>query len=319
MSGAHSQTKQSRPKQASAADRGWVVAITLVAVAVVAVGATAVVVREGTRPGLHASTDLDQSAAAEIGVTTHPARSGSFRDTPADGTTQVPSDATISVQFSEPLAAHSPTPSLSPAVAGTWQVVTPDTLHSWRRRPWFRRPTETVTVPGGSSGMTSLDGRELAAGHHLPVHRGPGQHTPAPATAGPTRVPAGELHSGRTVAAPQEATQPQQGSFDWRWNEPAALESSGHGDIQRHHHRGSHGVRVAAQPQNRRGGRARGVAQLLARPQRGRWTRAVQLRLRHQRPARDGHRLQQRRGGVLDPGQHRCRRGGHGVGHLPGL
>ncbi len=53
-----------------------------------------------------------------------------------------------------------------------------------------------------------------------------------------TFTPAGPL------SAPQEAAQPQEGTFAWRWTEPAslvALWTPGH--VQRHHHGSGHGVR----------------------------------------------------------------------------
>src|SRR5580698_7656031 len=110
MSGAHSHKRQSRPKTPSTGRRGWVIAITLVSVAVVAVGLAAVTIRGNSG---RAAASPTSSPTAEIGVTTH---RGPFRvisEAPASGTTQVPSDATVSVQFSEAIGAHSPTPSLA--------------------------------------------------------------------------------------------------------------------------------------------------------------------------------------------------------------
>ncbi len=220
MSGAHSPTRRSRPKSASGSRRGWVIAITLVAVAVVAVGATAVVMRENST---RAAASPTSTAAAEIGVTTDPGPFRILSDTPADGTTQVPSDATISVQFSEPLGDHSPTPSLSPAVAGTWQLETPDTFAFVASAPLVPSANETVTVPGGSGGVTSATGHGLAAtttfqftvaaGSTLRLQQLLAQLGYLPVSF----TPAGPL------TAPQEATQPQPGSFGWRWNEPAQL------------------------------------------------------------------------------------------------
>jgi peptidoglycan hydrolase-like protein with peptidoglycan-binding domain len=222
MAGVHSQKKQSRTETRSRNDRGWVVAITVAAVAVLAVAIAAFAMKADPS---HGSTTPTTSPAAEIGVTTH---AGSFRvigESPANGTTQVPSDATVSVEFSEPLAAHSPTPSLQPAVAGSWQVVTPDTYAFVASAPLVPSATETVTVPGGANGITSLDGRKLvngatfqftvAQGSTLRLQQLLAQLGYLPVSF----TPAGPL------AAPQEAAQPQQGSFNWRWNEPAALES----------------------------------------------------------------------------------------------
>ncbi len=142
---------------------------------------------------------------------------------PADGTTQIPSDATLSVQFSAPISPHSPTPTLSPAVAGTWQVVTPDTFTFVASAPLVPLATETIPIPGGDGGVVSVAGRKLdqpssvhftvAAGSTLRLQQLLAQlgYLPVGFT------PAGPL------AAPQEAAQAQEGSFSWRWNEPASL------------------------------------------------------------------------------------------------
>ena len=73
--------------------------------------------------------------------------------TPADGATGVPSDATVTVRFSEPLSAHSPMPTLTPAVAGTWQQADADHLGlRGGSAPLVPSSTETVTVPAGPAG-----------------------------------------------------------------------------------------------------------------------------------------------------------------------
>ncbi len=80
---------------------------------------------------------------------------------PADGTTQIPSDATVSVKFSVPLSAHSPTPSLTPAVVGTWQVVTPNAFAFVASAPFVPLTTETISIPAGDSGVVSAAGKKL--------------------------------------------------------------------------------------------------------------------------------------------------------------
>ncbi len=222
MSGAHSQKRRSRPKTPSTGRRGWVIAITLVSVAVVAVAGAAVAVRVNSG---RASASPTSSPPAEIGVTTY---RGPFRVlsvTPAAGTTQVPSDATVSVQFSEPLGAHSPTPTLSPAVAGAWQVVTPDTYAFVASAPLVPSTTETVTVPGGDGGVTSATGRDLtgSASFQFTVAQGSTLRLQQ-LLAQLGYLPVSFTAAG-PLTAPQEAAQPQPGSFGWRFSEPASLTS----------------------------------------------------------------------------------------------
>jgi peptidoglycan hydrolase-like protein with peptidoglycan-binding domain len=143
--------------------------------------------------------------------------------TPVNGETQVPTDATLSVQFSEPLSAHSPAPTLSPAVAGSWQEATPTTYTFVATGPLVPSTTETVTIPGGPTGITGADGKSLpasttvrftvAAGSTLRLQQLLAQLGYLPVSF----TPAGPL------TAPQEVAEPQQGTFAWRFTEPAAL------------------------------------------------------------------------------------------------
>jgi lipoprotein-anchoring transpeptidase ErfK/SrfK len=197
------------------------VAITLATIAVVAVGISAFAMRQdASRSGV-----TSQPPANEIRSTTHPASFAVVTEAPAAGATGVPSNATISVQFSEPIGAHSPTPSLSPAVGGTWQVVAPTTYTFVASQPLAPSSTETVTIPGGAAGVTSASGKQLAQGSSFQFTVAQGstlrlQQLLAQLGYLPlTFTPAGP------IAAPQEAAQPQPGTFSWRGNEPGSLTS----------------------------------------------------------------------------------------------
>jgi peptidoglycan hydrolase-like protein with peptidoglycan-binding domain len=221
MAGAHSQSKPSRGTSSPTGGRGWFVAVSLVTVAVVGAGVTLLAVRDN--PGKAAASPT--TSPDKMVLTS---QSGPFRVisvSPADGTTQVPSDDTITVRLSAPVGQHSPTPTLSPAVAGSWVQATPETFAFVPDSPLVPSATETVTVPGGASGVTSADGKKLAvtttarftvaAGSTLRLQQLLAQLGYLPVSF----TPAGPLSS------PQEAAQAQEGTFAWRWNEPAALES----------------------------------------------------------------------------------------------
>ncbi len=82
--------------------------------------------------------------------------------TPASGTTSVNGAADIRVEFSAPLSATSPMPTLKPAIPGTWQrhgssaVFVPD-------RGFKPRTKVTVQVPAGGAGVASTGGGRLGA------------------------------------------------------------------------------------------------------------------------------------------------------------
>ncbi len=212
MSGTHSHSKEPghRAVRRIAIGAGIVVVVAAVGFAVVA----------------H-STDNKVSAApttpAHLSVSTRPLNIVAV--SPVDGATGVPSDSTVTVQFSEPLSAHSPMPILTPAVAGSWQMLTPTTVAFVASAPLVPSSTETISVPAGAGGVQSAGGVDLgqaanvrftvAAGSTLRLQQLLAQLGYLPLSFAPTGP----------VSAPQELAQPQEGSFAWRFNEPASLVS----------------------------------------------------------------------------------------------
>ncbi len=221
MPGSHAHSKTSRPKPAPTGHKGWFIAATLFTVAAVGVG-VAIVAGRGTAGRAGASPTSAPNVEVDASTGSGPFRVASV--TPADGATQVPSDATISVQFSRPLSAHSPAPSLSPAVPGVWQMVNPDTFAFIAAAPLVPAATETVTVPAGASGVTSVTGKKLSqpSTAHFTVAQGSTLRLQQ-LLAELGYLPVG-FTPARPLTAPQEAAQPQEGSFSWRWSEPASLE-----------------------------------------------------------------------------------------------
>ena len=194
-------------------------------------------------------------------------RSRSSRSPPADGATSVASDARspspYSVPAVGPLARADPRPRRSPApgagrpdddvLRGRRARSCPrprdhdrarrHRRHPGRRRPdaWPRaRPSTSPWPPAAPCGSSSC--------------------WPSSATCPVGFTPAGPL------ASPQELAQPQQGTFAWRFAEPAALTSQWTpGTVERHHQGRGHGLRGQARHDHRRRGRARGVGRAARR------------------------------------------------------
>jgi len=145
--------------------------------------------------------------------------------TPANGASGVASNATVTVQLSEPLSANTPMPTLTPAVAGTWQQLSPTTLAFVAAAPLVPSSTETVTVPAGLGGVESAGGITLAeqATSHFTVAPGSTLRLQQ-LLAQQGYLPVGFTPAG-PVVAPQELAQPQEGTFTWRFTEPDALVS----------------------------------------------------------------------------------------------
>ena len=163
------------------------------------------------------------SATPAVNASDHSGRLLVSSVTPADGTTQVPSDATVSVQFSVPLSSQSPTPTLSPAVAGVWQEVTPETFAFVPAAPLVPSTTETVTVPAGDSGVISATGKKLAQPSVARFTVAPGSTLRLQQLLAQLGYLPLDFTQAGPLAAPQEAAQAQEGTFTWRWNEPASL------------------------------------------------------------------------------------------------
>jgi peptidoglycan hydrolase-like protein with peptidoglycan-binding domain len=187
----------------------------VVAIAAVAVVAVVVPKVDTSRAASDPTPAAKAANAADV--------SGPFTvvaTSPANTATDVPSDATITVQLSSPVASGSPTPTLSPAVAGSWQLLTPTTFTFVATAPFVPSSSETVSVPAT---VASTDGKTLgtatsaeftvAAGTTLRLQQllATLDYLPLSFT------PAGPL------TAPQEAAVAQAGTFSWRWTEPASL------------------------------------------------------------------------------------------------
>ena len=83
--------------------------------------------------------------------------------TPAGGAKGVDGAAPIRVQFSAPLAASTPMPTLSPQVTGSWQVEG-DTAVFTPTVGYFQDSKVKLTIPGGPNGMISVGGASAGAG-----------------------------------------------------------------------------------------------------------------------------------------------------------
>jgi peptidoglycan hydrolase-like protein with peptidoglycan-binding domain len=82
---------------------------------------------------------------------------------PAPHTLGVNGASPVRVVFSAPLAADSPMPTLSPAVAGSWQRLSPTTVQFVPTQGFPELTRVRVLIPAGSSGVRSSSGGLLAA------------------------------------------------------------------------------------------------------------------------------------------------------------
>jgi peptidoglycan hydrolase-like protein with peptidoglycan-binding domain len=189
--------------------RLWVILTVCLAALVIAAAGFAVVVHERG----------DQASATP---TAPPPRLTVASVTPAG--TNVAAGSTITVQFSTDLAPGSPMPTLSPAVAGAWAVLSPSLLEYQATGPLIPGATETIAVPGGAAGVLGSGGQHLA-------QTVTSQFTVAPGSTLRLQQLLAELGylpltftPASPLTSPTEEGNDQVGSFSWRWpDQPLAL------------------------------------------------------------------------------------------------
>ncbi|HWF17169.1 MAG TPA: L,D-transpeptidase [Acidimicrobiales bacterium] len=140
--------------------------------------------------------------------------------------TSVVAGSTVSVQFSTDLAPGSPMPTLNPPVAGSWAVLSPSLLQYEASGPLVPGATETITVPGGPSGVVGSEGQRLA-------QTVTSQFTVAPGSTLRLQQLLAELGylpltftPAAPVTSPSQEGNDQVGTFSWRWlYQPSSLTS----------------------------------------------------------------------------------------------
>jgi L,D-transpeptidase catalytic domain/Putative peptidoglycan binding domain len=201
--------KHSRKKERKST-RLWIGAAGAVALAVAAVGF--VIIQHAPNPSASAST-----AAPPVPLTV-------LSTAPAGD--NVDSGSTISVQFSTDLAPGSPMPTLSPAVAGQWAVLSPSLLQYQATAPLVPGTVETVTVPGGPDGTVGSRGQHLAAAFTTSFTVAPGSTLRLQQMLAELGYLPVNFTPTAPLTSPTQEGADQAGTFTWRWaNQPSSLTS----------------------------------------------------------------------------------------------
>jgi len=114
-------------------------------------------------PGSHAAQVTPAQAAAAARPDQPAIALQTLSVTPAAGAKGVNGADPIRVQFSAPLAANTPMPTLSPHITGSWQVEG-DTAVFTPAIGYLQNTKVTLKIPGGANGMISVDGASVGAG-----------------------------------------------------------------------------------------------------------------------------------------------------------
>ena len=196
----------------------------------------------------HASADSDPTTTARHGAqpsarvsTAAKVPEGPLRlvsVTPANGAKSVNGAAEIKIQFSAPLAAGSPLPTISPRIPGSWQPAGTSSLVFVPTAAFRQYTRVTVKIPGGLLGVKSTSGGLLVRTKTIQFKTGGFRaarldqllaqlgYLPLTWTAAPgTTVPAATDALGQLSAA----YFPPQGSYSWQPGYPAQLRAFWHG------------------------------------------------------------------------------------------
>jgi peptidoglycan hydrolase-like protein with peptidoglycan-binding domain len=153
-------------------------------------------------------------------------------ETPTAGTRGVNGATTIKIQFSAPVAATSPMPTITPSLAGSWQGAGTNTLEFVPTAAFPQYTHVMLTIPGGAAGVKSGQGGLLASSVSIRFRVGGYQdarldqllaqlgYLPLTwtASAGAT-APAATDTTGQLAAA----YSPPAGSFTWKSGYPSEL------------------------------------------------------------------------------------------------
>ena len=145
--------------------RGRIVALAAVIAVIVVGGTWFALTRADAQPKV--GRDAAAGRTAQNPAARHAAQASSgpvsvLSVTPASRARRADGAAPIRVVFSQPLAADSPLPVLSPAIPGSWRT-SGSTLEFVPRRGYAPLTHVKLVIPGGPSGVRSAGGRLLAA------------------------------------------------------------------------------------------------------------------------------------------------------------
>jgi len=129
----------------------------------------------------------------------------------------VAAGSSVSVQFSTDLAPGSPLPTLTPAVAGTWSVLSPSLLQYQAAGPLVPGATETITVPGGAGGVVGARGQHMATTFTTSFTVAQGSILRLQQLLAELGYLPLTFTASAPVTSPSQEGNNQVGAFSWRW------------------------------------------------------------------------------------------------------
>ncbi|HVB91956.1 MAG TPA: L,D-transpeptidase family protein [Acidimicrobiales bacterium] len=137
------------------------------------------------------------------------------------------SGSSIAVRFSTDLASGTPLPTLAPAIAGNWAVLSPSLLEYRSAGPLVPGSAETLTIPGGAGGVVGSRGQHLASTVTDTFTVASGSTLRLQQLLAELGYLPLDFTAATPVTSPTQEADDQVGTFTWRWPDQAlALTSS---------------------------------------------------------------------------------------------
>ncbi|HEY1989070.1 MAG TPA: L,D-transpeptidase family protein [Acidimicrobiales bacterium] len=184
----------------------------LIAVAVVVVIAAVVTVVVATHRG-HSNASSSTSSSTTLAAPPLTIVS----TTPASGATNVPTDTTVAVQLSAPIASVAAMPSLAPPVAGAWKKTSPTIATFVPTSAFLPTTVEYLTFPAGPTGPQGTAGGVLAAAVTVTFTIGQASTERLQQLLAQENYLPLSFTPSAPLSSPTETFMPQPGTFAWKW------------------------------------------------------------------------------------------------------
>ena len=210
----------------SAPNTALIVAI-LAAALIVAASVVALIVtsHHNTTAGTNGNNQNNGADSGSSSTSDPPHSEAIASSSPTSGQQGVSPSGPITLSLTQPLAAGSPMPQISPAVGGSWALTSSTTLTFQPSQSLVPFRSYTITIPGGAGGLRGASGDHLAATVHIKFKVAAGSFLRLQQLlASLDYLPVSFTPSSKAPLPANQEALSQLGSFHWRWSGlPATL------------------------------------------------------------------------------------------------
>jgi hypothetical protein len=147
--------------------------------------------------------------------------------TPSPGATDVRPNAAITISFSTAISSHTPMPTLSPPIAGSWFLENPTTIEFAPDASYTPGGSESLTIPGGPTGILATSGQRLQNPEQASFTVAQGSLLRMQQLLAQLNYLPDSFHATSRLASNADLALVQKGNFNVRWaDEPSSLQAT---------------------------------------------------------------------------------------------